>query len=155
MAASGALGGVGAGLLRVEVVAADAVEGDVSALMVVEGPVAPVVVEPQEAEHTQHQQAVENDIEGEIRRRDHGRKFTQRREDAKGKEKRAGGEASALRVDLNGASAITCPTLRLSEPRRRLQQPEHRRTWLSCRQAFWRTAWPHPWTSSCSPRPRR
>lgn len=85
VAALGTRGGFGAGFLRVEVVAADAVEGDLAALGVVERTVAPVVVGPEEAEQPQHQQAVEDDIEGVIRRRDHGRVFTRRRPGAKGK----------------------------------------------------------------------
>ncbi len=85
MAALGARRGVGAGLLRVEVVAADAMEGDLAPLGVVKRPVAPVVINPERAEDAQHEEAVNNDIEGEIRRRNHAGKFAGRRPAAKGK----------------------------------------------------------------------
>ena len=71
MAALGARGGVGVGLLGVELVAPDAVEGNLAALGIVDRPVPAVVIDPEAAEPAQHQQAVEDDIEGEIRRRDH------------------------------------------------------------------------------------
>ena len=75
MAALGARRGVSAGLFRIEVVATDAVEGDLAALLVVEGSVAAVVIEPEDTKHTQYRQGVKHDFEDKIRRRDHSRKF--------------------------------------------------------------------------------
>ena len=71
MAALGTGRGFGARLLGVEMIAADAVERDLASLGIVQGPVAPVVVDPQHGKHAQGEQAVQHYIEGEIRRRNH------------------------------------------------------------------------------------
>lgn len=60
-------------------------KGDLATLGVVKGAVPPVVIDPKETEHAQHQQAVENHIEGEIRERNHAGNVARRRTDAKGK----------------------------------------------------------------------
>ena len=67
--ALGARGGLGPGFLSVEGVAADAVEGDLATLVVVIGAVAPVVVEPEGPHPAENDEAVEQDIEGEVGRR--------------------------------------------------------------------------------------
>lgn len=61
-------------------------EGDLATFGVIELAVAAAVIEPEEGERAQHQQSVEDDIEGEIRRRDHGPVFARRLPGAKGKE---------------------------------------------------------------------
>jgi len=85
VAALGTGSRLGPGLFRMEMVAADAVEGDLPALGVVKRPVAPVIIKPERTEHAQHEQTVNNDIKGEIRRRDHTEKLAGRRPAAKGK----------------------------------------------------------------------
>lgn len=71
MAALRARGGIRPGFFRIEVIAPDAVEGDLAPLGIVQSAVAPVVVNPEDGEHAQHQQSVQDHMEGEIRRRDH------------------------------------------------------------------------------------
>ena len=63
--------GFSAGLFGEEVVAADAVEGDLAPLGVIQRPVAPVVVDPKHRENAEDQQSVQDDIEGEIGRSYH------------------------------------------------------------------------------------
>lgn len=86
--------GLSAGWLRVEVVAADAVERDLASAGVVERTVATLGIEPQRGEDAEHEKAVEQHGEREIGSGDgvHARRFAQGRGDAKGKEKRAGSE---------------------------------------------------------------
>lgn len=70
--------GLSPGLLGVEVVAANAVERDLAPLGIIQAPIPSVIIDPQHGKNAQHQQAVENDIEREIRRRDHAAEFTRR-----------------------------------------------------------------------------
>jgi hypothetical protein len=56
-------------------IATDAVKSDFPALGIVETAVPAVVVNPQKSEYAQNEQAVENDIEGEIRRMNHDREL--------------------------------------------------------------------------------
>ena len=85
VAALGTRGDRGAGPFGVKVVAADAMKGDLAALGVVERAVAPIVIEPQETKETQHQQAVEGDIEREIGRRDHNQSSHEETKEPRGK----------------------------------------------------------------------
>src|SRR4051812_4481922 len=80
-----ALGEIGAGLLGIEMIAADAVKSHAPAFGVVERPVAAVIVEPEKPKQAQHQQAIEHDIESEIRTR-HSAEFTRSSGGAKGKD---------------------------------------------------------------------
>ncbi len=73
------------GLLRVELVATDAVERYLAALRIIKITVTTVVIQPQEAKQAQNQQAVEDNIEREISHRNHGEKFTGTGANAKGK----------------------------------------------------------------------
>ena len=64
--------GVSAGLLSIEMIAADAVKANFPALDIIERPIASIVVEPQKAKHTEDQQAIKQDRDYEIWRRNHG-----------------------------------------------------------------------------------
>jgi len=70
--------GIRAGFFGVEMVTADAVKTDLPALVIIERPIPPVVIKPQGRKQAQDQQAVEQDGDGEIGRRDHGLNFTRR-----------------------------------------------------------------------------
>ena len=74
----------GARFLRVEMIAADAVKRDFSPLRIIEIAIAPIVVNPHKPKHAQHQQAINDDIQGIIGRK-HDWNFSGTAADAKGK----------------------------------------------------------------------
>jgi hypothetical protein len=63
---------VGARTLGVKVITADAVKSNFASLRIVEDAVAPVIIHPQYGKDAQDHQAIDDDIEREIGRRDHG-----------------------------------------------------------------------------------
>lgn len=87
--ALGADGGVGALLFRIKVVAADAVEGDPASLRIIKSLVPAIIIDPQKPDQAQHQQAIDEDIEGVTGRHGDTGTLTQSGLPAKGKEKRA------------------------------------------------------------------
>ncbi|MDB6166819.1 MAG: hypothetical protein JWQ83_1959 [Lacunisphaera sp.] len=85
MPAFRALGQVGAGFLRIKVVAADAVKRHATAFGIEPRAIPAIIVGPEKAEQTEHQQAIKDDPEREIRGRNHAAEFTRSSEGAKGK----------------------------------------------------------------------
>jgi hypothetical protein len=77
--------GVGAGFLRIEVIAANAVEADPPALGVVERTIPPVIIGPQGRPAAKDQQAVKQNGENQMRQGYHRKTFARSGDGAKGK----------------------------------------------------------------------
>ena len=69
-----------AGLLRVEMIAADAVEADFPALDIIQRAIPSVIIEPQRRKQPDSQQAIEQDWDRQIRRRKHRKRRLMRKE---------------------------------------------------------------------------
>ena len=102
-----------AGLLGVEMVAADAMKADLAALDIIQRPIPPVVIKPQRRKQTQDQQAIQDYGDDQIRGGDHGKKFSRRSVGAKGN------RTSERRHDFQGqAGPPPLPTFRQKDTRR-------------------------------------
>jgi len=61
-----------AGFFRIESIATNAVEGDLSALPIIKFPVAAIIINPKRTKHSEDQEAIKKHVEGKIGRGNHG-----------------------------------------------------------------------------------